>query len=315
MKPKISIITPSYNQAQFIERTILSVLNQNYPNLEYIIIDGGSTDGSVEIIKKYENRLTYWVSEKDKGTYDANNKALARITGDYWCVVNSDDCLVDGVLNKISQVIIQHPNEKWIVGGVRFIDENDNIQGGEIPVKPASINGYTFLHGCWISHPTVFLHKTLIEEIGYFNKYHLMDMDYWLRLEKNNYKPYVWNEYVASLRDHKDCKSADRIKLQEEYLKVYENFVVANGITNNIEVKKKTRYNFIVYYKMKISFLLVKNDRKSTLKYLYKLLMITPSLFWSKWYLGALKRWMFGLSDNDPLKKQFPDVVNNGNWN
>src|SRR6186713_1857154 len=83
--PKISIVTISFNQGDFLERTICSVLDQNYPNLEYIIIDGGSTDGSVEIIKKYQDKLTYWVSEKDKGMYDAIQKGLQRTTGEIMC--------------------------------------------------------------------------------------------------------------------------------------------------------------------------------------------------------------------------------------
>ena len=93
--PKISIVTPSFNHAQFLEETILSVISQNYPDLEYIIIDGGSTDGSVEIIKKYEQYLTYWISEPDNGQSDALNKGFTRATGDIYGWLNSDDLYKD----------------------------------------------------------------------------------------------------------------------------------------------------------------------------------------------------------------------------
>src|SRR3990172_2381086 len=107
--PKITVVTPSYNQVSFLERTILSVLNQNYPNLEYIIIDGGSTDGSVEIIKKYESKLAYWVSEPDRGQSHAINKGWMRSSGEIMAYLNSDDTYRDGALFCIAKYFTEHP--------------------------------------------------------------------------------------------------------------------------------------------------------------------------------------------------------------
>src|SRR6266550_8991921 len=98
MPPKISIVTPSFNQGRFLEETILSVLNQNYANLEYIIIDGGSDDESVEIIRRYEDRLAFWISEKDRGQVHAINKGLEQATGAIFAFINSDDVYLPGPL-------------------------------------------------------------------------------------------------------------------------------------------------------------------------------------------------------------------------
>lgn len=125
--PKISVVTISYNQGDFLERTICSVLDQNYPNLEYIIIDGGSTDGSVDIIKKYQDKLAYWISEKDKGMYDAIQKGMQKTTGEIMCWINSDDMFHKGSLTSVARIFSELKEVEWIQGMPTVFDESDVI--------------------------------------------------------------------------------------------------------------------------------------------------------------------------------------------
>ena len=156
---KISITTPSYNQSRFLEQSILSIVNQNYPNLEYGIIDGGSNDNSVDIIKKYEDRISYWVSEPDSGQADAIMKGLKRSTGEIFGLQNSDDRHLPGTLEYVAHIFDEHPEIDLLFGGWNFIDSEGRIistrhlkhfslmklrAGSTIPPQPAVF----FLYKC-----------------------------------------------------------------------------------------------------------------------------------------------------------------------
>jgi glycosyltransferase involved in cell wall biosynthesis len=143
--PRISDITPSFNQAAFIEQTITSVLQQNYSNLEYIVIDGGSTDGSVDTIRKFESSIAYWVSEKDHGQAHAINKGLQRATGHIVAYLNSDDCYLAGTLVRVADHFVRRPDVNLVHGRCRIIDE----RGVKIGERKGSITRYDEILDLW----------------------------------------------------------------------------------------------------------------------------------------------------------------------
>lgn len=204
--PKISVITPSYNQGDFIEETILSVLDQNYPNLEYIVMDGGSTDQTVRILKKYQKHLT-WFSEPDHGQADAINKGLRMSTGSILAYLNSDDTYEPKTLHTIAQYFMQHKKAQFVYGVGKLI----NVKGNDIGMyNNLPMNHETLFVQCGISQPTVFWTKKVYQTIGEFDtSYHYtMDYDYWIRASEKFQLHFLKDTILANTRIHKDAKTS-----------------------------------------------------------------------------------------------------------
>ena len=184
--PKISIVTPSYNQAKYLEETICSVLNQNYPNLEYIIIDGGSTDGSLEIIQKYEKHLTYWVSEPDSGQSNAINKGFKHAKGELFGWINSDDYYLPDAFSAVAGAYKNSVKPSAIVGIGRWVDQNGKDLGEHTPKKvdPESI---VACGENWIPQPACFFPAEAFRTVGGIDEklHYAMDFDLFVKLSKN----------------------------------------------------------------------------------------------------------------------------------
>lgn len=202
----VSIITPSFNQAPFLEATIRSVLEQDYPELEYLIVDGGSTDGSVEIIQRYAERLAWWVSEKDQGQTDAINKGFARANGEVLAWLNSDDTYQPGAIREAAEFLTAHPDVGLVYGDANFIDQDGQVIGR----FPAAQTDHRRLRQGYVHIPqqSAFFRASLWRQVGPLDPsfYFAMDYDLWVRLSKVGrlvYHPRLW----ANFRLHSSGKT------------------------------------------------------------------------------------------------------------
>lgn len=210
---KISIVTPSFNQGHLIEKTILSVVEQGIPNVEYIIIDGASIDNTVDVIKKYESKLKYWVSEVDGGQTEAINKGLRHVTGDIWAYICSDDTYNPGAFAKCIEVF-QDKRVDVVFGGCNFIDINDVVTREK---QPGQFDRAKLLRNNYIYQPSVFMRRSILDEHGPFDEslHFSMDYEYWVRISQKarfQYVDFIFSNY----RLHSSSKSMKAVSGMNE---------------------------------------------------------------------------------------------------
>ncbi len=227
--PRITVVTPSFNQAAFLEQTIRSVFEQRYCNLQYGIVDGGSTDGSIEIIDKYRDRLDFAIVEPDGGQCEAINKGLARAEGEIVCYLNSDDMLLPDALRCVGSHFARQPQDNWVIGCCVETDAE-----GE-PTRCLQPTGRFTLEGALlrdepfnVPQPATFWRRRVLDEVGLFDEslHYCMDFEMWCRFLDAGHTPRLMRRTLATYRLHeasKTCSQADGfhaalIEIERRYL-------------------------------------------------------------------------------------------------
>jgi glycosyltransferase involved in cell wall biosynthesis len=252
---KISIITPNYNGGKYLESTILSVLNQDCKELEYIVIDGGSTDNSIEIIKKYEKSLAYWISEKDRGMYDAINKGIKRSTGDIVAYINSDDMYHSDVFQFVCKYFKDNIDIAMIYSDCDIVNGNgEKLYTYLFP----EYNWNSFIRLNWSSIPqqTTFWRRELHEKIGYFDPELKMagDFDFFARIGKTHKIKHVKNMVFSKFRFHEYSLSSTMKDLNiKEVRVIHDRYNISRNVLNEIlRIITELKIKIINYRKFQI---------------------------------------------------------------
>lgn len=241
--PKISIVTPSLNQGQFIEETIRSVLLQGYPNLEYIIIDGGSTDDTVHIIKKYEKWLTYWVSESDKGQAQAINKGFRKSNGDILAWLNSDDTYMPKAFRRVAEIFLTITDITMIYGDVNFIDKDSNL------LKKFNTQHFDLISQIYtnmVPQQASFWRKEIFDQVGFLDEtyHHPFDNDFFIRVGtacKVIYAPAL----LANYRLHPQSKTEiASVTFFLEYLSILKKYFQRSDIPQSVKEHEKKVFSY-----------------------------------------------------------------------
>jgi glycosyltransferase involved in cell wall biosynthesis len=220
---KLTVVTPSFNQADFLEKTIRSVLDQGWEDLEYFVLDGGSTDGSVEILRRYDDRITWWVSEPDDGQTSAINRGISRATGDVVVYVNSDDYYLPGAF-ETAMGLFERTGARWVIGASRVEDFEGVVEHVWVPELPTKPRHWWLIDPWGYPQPSSFWRRDVFEEFGPFREdmHYIFDTEFGIRLLLGGVRPALTEQPLAVRVDHPAAKSADHTPFVVEQQRFYE---------------------------------------------------------------------------------------------
>ncbi|MGO4770972.1 glycosyltransferase family 2 protein [Flavobacterium sp. W22_SRS_FK3] len=253
---KISIVTVIYNGESYIEKTILSIINQSYQNIECIVVDGGSTDGTLEILEKYKSSIDVMISEPDKGLSDAMNKGANLASGDWILYLHSDDTFTDELsIQKLIDASLKNPDANWITAYLRFQNSKDEIFKKDRYYK---ISWAAMIIRNVIRHQSTMVRLNASLDIEFNHKYkHAMDYDYFLRLWKKYGDPIVIQEYISDFRLDGNNLSSDYFASLKDEMRVRVNFRKENS------QKFKLPFDYLVYWLRYFKIVFIHNIRKN----------------------------------------------------
>jgi glycosyltransferase involved in cell wall biosynthesis len=248
MNPWLTVVVPSYNQARFIERTLKSLFNQNEVGVEIILVDGGSTDGCVDVIRRYADKLSYWVSEPDHGQGHALNKGFARASGQWLTWLNSDDLLLPGALSALRARMRREPEVAWWIGGGWFIDAaGRNLRPYDAPTGLKQPSDLSDWRRCWFAQPGTLFTRDLYERAGGQvdeSLHYAMDLDLWLRLLQHT-SPGVLSEKLSGYRLHENAKTSVLTpKAEVEIIEVLMRSLGFDAVRDRVLVSAADREDF-----------------------------------------------------------------------
>lgn len=314
--PRISVVTPSYNQAAFLEETIRSVLGQGYPNLEYIVVDGGSDDGSVEVIEKYAPWLAHWVSEKDRGQTHALNKGFARATGEIFAYLNSDDLYLPGALRAVAIGFANHPEADVLYGRIEHVLEDGTLHH----VQAARIHSLADLLDVWnvwarqlhLTQPEVFWRRRIHERCGPLREelHYVMDYEYWLRVASLGARFVYLPEELARFRHTDQQKTTDKKRVAHEQFGVMREYLWDSAAALSGRDRRRLQADWLFKNRLRSAYDEAVEDElgraRRWTRVLGALVRHPKILFFSREFRKFVRHWAFqrGWAATDELSEQ-----------